>query len=197
MDDASESVWAEPEPAYDGTLFGAEQLNADEVDRLLANPAEPPHRMARRTREAARRRSAIELFERQRTRRSPACASPARGRCWHSSNSQNTVAARARPSLRHAPIWTLSTREVLHLALSTGDHAASSADGGPARKRCSPAGRQPDRRRLDRMVRAGRQARAARRRRHSARRRAALRRRDPRAPVDRTPHECGSSGPGR
>lgn len=113
------STSAEPEPAYDGTLSSAELLNAEEVDRLLANR---PCRLVVWLGEPASGKTtlAVELYERQR---------------------------RGVPGVRFAGSWTLLAleqlaehrrrtgetdpapredldsghREVLHLALSTGD----------------------------------------------------------------------------
>ena len=119
LDEASGAVWAESEQAYDGTLSGAEQLNPEEVDRLLANR---PCRLVVWLGEQASGKTtlAVELYERQR---------------------------RGVPGVRFAGSWTLLAleqlaehrritggtpppprddldpehREVLHLALSTGD----------------------------------------------------------------------------
>jgi len=119
VNDAPESMWAEPEPVYDGSLFGAEQLNPDEVERLLANR---PSRLIVWLGEPGSGKTtlAVELYERQR---------------------------RGTPGVRFAGSWTLlaleqlaehrrrtgetepahrddldpESREVLHLALSTGD----------------------------------------------------------------------------
>jgi hypothetical protein len=125
VDESPRPVWAEPEPAsepepaYDGTLFGAEQLNPEEVDRLLANR---PCRVVVWLGEPASGKTtlAVELYERQR---------------------------RGIPGVRFAGSWTLLAleqlaehrrrtgatepasregldpehREVLHLALSTSD----------------------------------------------------------------------------
>ena len=119
LDEAPGSMWAEPEQAYDGTLSGPEQLNPEEVDRLLANR---PCRLVVCLGEPASGKTtlAVELYERQR-RGVPGV---------HFAGSWTLLALEQLAERRRrtgetdpAPREDLDPehREVLHLALSTGD----------------------------------------------------------------------------
>jgi hypothetical protein len=119
VDGASESMWAEPEPVYDGTLFGAEQLNPEEVERLLANR---PSRLIVWLGEPGSGKTtlAIELYERQRR--------GIRGVRFAGSwtlLALEQLAEHRRRTGETTPAQRADLdpegREVLHLALSTGD----------------------------------------------------------------------------
>ena len=119
VNEASESAWPESEPAYDGTLFGVEQLDPDEVERLLANR---PSRLIVWLGEPGSGKTtlAIELYERQR-----------RGiRGVRFAGSWTLLALEQLAEHRRRTTETEparrddldpESREVLHLALSTGD----------------------------------------------------------------------------
>ena len=117
VEGAPESSRVEPEPAHDGSLFGAEQLNPDEVERLLANR---PSRLIvwLGGPVSGKTTLAIELYERQRR--------GIRGVRFAGSGTLLALSApeqrrrTGRPSRRRAPIST-ERREVLHLALSAGE----------------------------------------------------------------------------
>ena len=119
LDDASESTCAEPEPAYDGTLFGAEQLNPDEVERLLANR---PSRLIVWLGEPGSGKTtlAVELYERQRR----GIRGVRFAGSWTLLALERLAEHRRRTGeTEPAPRDDLDPehREVVHLALSTGD----------------------------------------------------------------------------
>ena len=113
------SAWEEPAPAYDGTLFGTEQLNADEVDRLVANR---PCRLVVWLGEQASGKTTlgVELYERQR-RGVPGVRFAG---SW-TLLALEQLAERRRRTGETEPAWREGLdpegRDVLHLALSTGD----------------------------------------------------------------------------
>ena len=119
VEGARESSWAQPEPAYDGSLFGAEQLNPDEVERLLANR---PSRLIVWLGGPASGKTtlAVELYERQRR----GIRGVRFAGSWTLLALERLAEHRRRTgTTEQAPRDDLDPehREVLHLALSAGE----------------------------------------------------------------------------
>ena len=90
VEGARESSWAQPEPAYDGSLFGAEQLNPEEASGC-SRTGRAASSYGWEGRRAARRLSPLSSMSAN-AAATAVCASPAGGRCWRSRRSRKTAA---------------------------------------------------------------------------------------------------------